>query len=235
MKILLAFSFLLGTLFANEYYAKIEPIQSYVIKAATNGEVVYTNEAIEGEFAKNSVIVELNSAVDKVDLEQTKNKLTLFEKMIEIEQNNYERLKKVTTRSDFDKDAQLLKSINLQSTKADLMIKIAQLKENIANKKLIETNRYIYNIAVKKGDYVNAGTLLYEAKDLSKGKLELFVPISETASLHEKQIYINDTPSSLKIHKIYKVADAKNISSYKVEIIIDQPEMFSSLVKVEFK
>ncbi|MDD2639462.1 MAG: hypothetical protein WCY75_09600 [Sulfurimonadaceae bacterium] len=235
MKILLLLSFLLASLFANEYYAKIEPIQSYVIKAATSGEVIYTNDAIEGELASNSVIVELDSSVDQVDLQQTQNKLLLFEKMIEIEQTNYERLKKVTTRSDFDKDAQLLKSINLQSTKADLLIKIAQLKENIANKKLVEKTHYIYNIAVKKGDYVNAGTLLYEAKDLSKGKLELFVPIAQTSDLHEKQIYINDEATNLKIHKIYQVADAKNISSYKVEIIIDQPKMFSSLVKVEFK
>lgn len=235
MKILLVIPFLMSTLFANEYYAKIEPIQSYVIKAAVSGEVIYSNEAIEGEYSQNSVIVELDSAVDRVDLEQTTNKLKLFEKMIEIEQNNYERLKKVTTRSDFDKDSQLLKSINLQSSKADLLIKIAQLQDSIANKKLIEKNKYIYSISVKKGDYVNAGTLLYEAKDLSKGKLELFIPIDEASTLNSKKIFINNEPSDLKIHKMYKVADAKHISSYKVEIIIDNPKEFSSLAKIEFK
>ena len=235
MKILLVGLLLISTLFANEYYAKIEPIQSYVIKAATSGEVIYTNEAIEGEFAQNSVIVELDSAVDRVDLEQTQNKLALFKQMIEIEHNNYERLKKVTTRSDFDKDSQLLKSLNLQSTQADLHIKIAQLQKSIANKKLIEKNRYIYSISVKKGDYVNAGTLLYEAKDLSKGKVELFVPITEAATLMSKQIFINNEAITSKIHKIYKVADAKNISAYKVEIIMDEPKAFSSLVKIEFK
>lgn len=235
MKILLVGLLLISTLFANEYYAKIEPIQSYVIKAATSGEVIYTNEAIEGEFAQNSVIVELDSAVDRVDLEQTQNKLALFKQMIEIEHNNYERLKKVTTRSDFDKDSQLLKSLNLQSTQADLHIKIAQLQKSIANKKLIEKNRYIYSISVKKGDYVNAGTLLYEAKDLSKGKVELFVPITEAATLMSKQIFINNEATTSKIHKIYKVADAKNISAYKVEIIMDEPKAFSSLVKIEFK
>ncbi|MFA6788369.1 MAG: HlyD family efflux transporter periplasmic adaptor subunit [Arcobacteraceae bacterium] len=235
MKILLVVSIFMGTLFANEYYAKVEPIQSYVIKAAVSGEVVYTNEAIEGEFAQNSVIVELDSAVDRVDLEQTQNKLALFKQMIEIEHNNYERLKKVTTRSDFDKDSQLLKSLNLQSTKADLVIKIAQLQESIANKKLIEKNRYIYSISVKKGDYVNAGTLLYEAKDLSKGKVEVFVPIADAATLMSKQIVLNNEPTNLKIDKMYKVADAKNISAYKVEIIIDEPKEFSSLLKIEFK
>lgn len=235
MKILFVVFIGISTLFANEYYAKIEPVQSYTIKAATSGEVIYTNEAIEGEFASNSVIVELDSTVDRVDLEQTQNKLALFKQMIEIERNNYERLKKVTTRSDFDKDSQLLKTLNLQSTQADLNIKIAQLQENIANKKLIEKNRYIYRIDVKKGDYINAGTLLYEAKDLSKGKIELFIPISEITALANKKIFMNDEPTELKIHKIYQVADAKNISSYKVEIIIDEPKAFSSLVKIEFK
>lgn len=235
MKILFVVFIGISTLFANEYYAKIEPVQSYTIKAATSGEVIYTNEAIEGEFASNSVIVELDSTVDRVDLEQTQNKLALFKQMIEIERNNYERLKKVTTRSDFDKDSQLLKTLNLQSTQADLNIKIAQLQENIANKKLIEKNRYIYRIDVKKGDYINAGTLLYEAKDLSKGKIELFIPISEVTTLENKKIFMNDEPTELKIHKIYQVADAKNISSYKVEIIIEEPKAFSSLVKIEFK
>jgi hypothetical protein len=235
MKILFSLFIGIGVLFANEYYAKVEPIQSYTIKAATSGEVIYTNEAIEGEFAQSSVIVELDSTVDRVDLEQTRNKLALFEQMIEIERNNYERLKKVTTRSDFDKDSQLLKTLNLQSTQADLNIKIAQLQENIANKKLIEKNRYIYSIGVKKGDYINAGTLLYEAKDLSKGKIELFIPISEVSTLENKKIFMNNEPTELKIHKIYQVADAKNISSYKVEIIIDEPKAFSSLVKIEFK
>lgn len=235
MKILLVIPFFITTLFANEYYAKIEPIQSYVIKAAVSGEVIYSNEAIEGEFSQNSVIVELDSAVDKVDLEQTINKLKLYEQMIQIEQNNYERLKKVTTRSDFDKDSQLLKSINLQSAKADLIIKIAQLQDSIANKKLIEKNKYIYSISVKKGDYVAPGTLLYEAKDLSKGKVELFIPIDEASTLNSKKIYINNEPSNLKIYKMYKVADEKHISSYKVEIIIDNPKDFSSLAKIEFK
>lgn len=235
MKSIILFCFLGLSALANEYYAKIEPVQSYVIKAAVNAEVVYTNEAIEGEFANNSLIVELDSKVDKVDLKQTKNKLKLFEKMIQIEQRNYERLNKVTTRSDFDKDSQLLKAINMQSTKADLLIKIAQLEKSISNKKLVEKDRYIYFINVKKGDWVNAGTLLYEAKDLSKGKLEIFVPIADATEISKKQIYLDGEATNLKISKIYKVADVKNISSYKVEILLENPKNFSSLVKIEFK
>ena len=49
-----------------------------------------------------------------------------------------------------------------------MLIKIETLKDTISNKKLVEKSNYVFNIAVKEGDYVTPGTLLYEAKDLSK-------------------------------------------------------------------
>lgn len=223
------------SLFANEYYAKLEPVESYVIKAAVSGEVVYSNEEIEGKFANNSLIIQLDSEVDIINLEQTKNKLTAYDKMVEIERKNYERLKQVTTRSDFDKDTQLRQALNLEASRADLIISMAQLKKSIENKKLVEKNRYIYNISVKEGDYVTAGTLLYEAKDMSKGKLEIFIPIAEMPLIKDKSIYLDGEQTDLKIHKAYEVADSKHISSYKVEIIVPDAKQFSRLVKVEFK
>ena len=100
---------------------------------------------------------------------------------------------------------------------------------------MIEKSNYISNIAVKKGDYVNPGTLLYEAQDLSKGKLEFFVPISSIDSIKNKKIFLDGKESNIKINKIYSVADSSNISSYKVEIIVDKVKTFSRLVKIEFR
>jgi hypothetical protein len=88
---------------------------------------------------------------------------------------------------------------------------------------------------VEKDDYVNPGTLLYEAKDLSKGKLEIYVPIGDVEAIKTKTIYIDGEKTDLKINKIYDVADSKHISSYKCEIIINNPKTFSRLVKIEFK
>ena len=221
--------------FATEYYAKLEPIQSYMIKAATNGKVIFTNEAIEGKKASNSVIVELDSYVDKIDLEQTRMKLKAVNEMMKIEDANYKRMLKVSSKSGFEKDTQKLKVINLETTKADLLTKIANLKDSLKNKKLVENNKYIYEISVKKGDYVNAGTLLYETKDISKGKLEIFVPISDIKTIKNKTIYLDDKKTDLKINKIYEIADSKHISSYKCEILIDNPKTFSRLIKIEFK
>lgn len=230
--IFLATSFLFGM----EYYSKLEPYNSYVIKSAVSGKVVYTNDNIEGKLLnKKTKIVELDNAVDKVELAQTKKKLEVLNSMLDIQQKNYNRLNKISSKSAFEKDNQKIQVLNLQSSKTDLVIKIANLKDSIKNKELFENKIYIYNISVKKGDYVTPGTLLYEAKDLTKGKLEIFIPIADYEEIQNKTIYIDGEKSDLKINKIYEVADSKHISSYKCEIVIEKPKTFSRLVKIEFK
>ncbi len=235
MKILTLFLLTITTIFASEYYAKLEPIESYQIKSAVSGKVIYSNSKIEGLKANNSTIIEIDSMVNKVELEQSRNKLKYIDEMIKIETNNYDRLNQVSSKSAFEKDTQKLKVINLESLKADMIVKIDTLKDTISNKKLIEKSNYIFNIAVKEGDYVNPGTLLYEAKDLSKGKLEIFVPIAQIEEIKNKEIFLNGVKSDIKISKIYEIADSTNISSYKVELILDNAKIFSRLVKIEFK
>ncbi len=235
MKVFLLSMIMITSIFANEYYAKLEPIESYQVKAATAGKVVFSNSKIEGLQANNTTIVELDSNVDKVELEQSKNKLRFIDEMLKIEQNNYDRLNQVTSKSAFEKDTQKLKVINLESSKADMLIKIETLKDTISNKKLVEKSNYVFNIAVKEGDYVTPGTLLYEAKDLSKGKLEIFVPIAQIEEIKNKEIYLDGIKSDIKISKIYDVADSTNISAYKVELIVTNAQQFSRLVKIEFK
>ncbi|MGM0520168.1 MAG: hypothetical protein ACQERD_11050, partial [Campylobacterota bacterium] len=170
-----------------------------------------------------------------IDLKYSKQKLSYTNKMIEIEQKNYERLNQVSSKSEFEKDAQKLKVVNLQSNKADLITKIETLKDTISNKKLTEKSNYISNIAVNRGDYVNPGTLLYEASDLSKGKLELFIPIDKIDEVKKSDIYIDGKKSDIKIDKVYQVADSSHISSYKVRLVLDNVKKFSRLVKIEFR
>ena len=170
-----------------------------------------------------------------MDLQQSRSKLKFINEMIKIETNNYNRLKKVSSKSAFEKDTQKLKIINLQSSKADMIIKIENLKDTIKNKKLIEKSNYISMISVKEGDYVNPGTLLYESKDLSKAKIEIFVPIQEVTGLKEKAVYLDGKKSDVKINKIYDIADTQHISSYKVQLLVPNVKVFSRLVKIEFK
>ncbi len=235
MKILQFLLLFTAVVFADEFYAKLEPINTYVVKSSTSGEVIYANENIEGKTANNTTIVKVDAKVNRIDLDGSLKKLKIINNMIAIENANYKKLKNVSTKSAFEKDAQRIKVLNLQSQASDLKTKIASLRDQIKKKTLVEKNRYIYSVDVKKGDYVNPGSLLYVAKDLSKGKLEIFLPINTADQYKDKTIYLDGIKSDIKINKIYEVADSKNISSYKCEIVIPNPKQFSKLVKVEFK
>lgn len=235
MKYLLVVLAFLSSSFANEFYAKLEAVESFQVKSSVSGKVIFSNDKIEGRLANNTKIIEIDSYVDRIDLQESNNKLKAINEMMKIEENNYNRLLKVSSKSGFEKDTQKVKVINFQTTKADILIRIANLKDSIKNKKLIEKSNYIYNIAVKKGNYVTPGTLLYESKDLSRGKLEIYVPIADIETIKNKKIYIDGEASDVKINKIFNVADSLHISSYKVELIIDNPKTFSRLVKIEFK
>lgn len=221
--------------FADEFYAKLEPVDSYEIKSAVSGKIIFSNKDIEGKKANNTKVIEIDSYVDRVDLEQSLRKLDAIDEMIDLQNKNYQRLLKIKSRSGYEKDNQKINVVNLEVNKADMLINIANLRDSIKNKKLIEKDYYIYNIEVNEGDYVTPGTLLYEAKDLSKGKLEIFVPILDIDSIKNKTIYLDGEKTDIKIDKIYDVADSKHISSYKVEIVVDKPKQFSKLVKIEFK
>ena len=235
MKVFFGLILSICTVFANEYYAKLEPIQNYVVKSSVSGKVVYSNTKVEGNIAKNDVIIEIDTTLNKIELEQSKNKLNLVNEMIDIEALNLDRLNKVTSKSQFEKDTQKLKVINLKSTKADLLIKIETLKDTLKNKKLVEKSKYISNIYVKEGDYVNPGTSLYDAKDVTKAKLEVYIPIDIIDDVKTKTIYLDGKETNTKINKIYNVADENHISSYKVQLLVDKPKAFSRLVKIEFK
>lgn len=236
MKIVSFVLLLASFLFGMEYYSKLEPYNNYIVKSSVSGKVIFSNDDIEGKFvSKKTKIVEIDNSVNKLELLETKKKLDVLNSMLKIQDKNYSRLSKISSKSAYEKDNQKIQVLNLQSSKSDLLIKIATLEDTIKNKQLFENKMYIYNINVKEGDYVTPGTLLYEAKDLTKGKLEIFIPISDYEDIQKKDIYIDGKKSDLKIDKIYKVADSKHISSYKCEIILPNPKVFSRLVKIEFK
>ncbi len=236
MKKLVSSLLLLSTLgFASEYYAKIEPISTYNVKSSVSGKVVYVNKSTESANITKETIIKIDANVNKIDLKQSKIKLNGLKDILTIEKSTLNSFKKVSSKSRFDKDNQRIKILNVTSSISDLETKIATLNDLIKNKILKEQNKYIYNIAVEIGDYVNPGTLLYTAMDLTKGKLEIYIPISKANDIKTKTIYINDVKTALKISKLYTVADTKHISSYKCEINIPTPKEFSLLTKIEFR
>jgi len=234
-KILSLFLLVSSTLLASEYYAKLNPINTYTVKSAVSGKVIFVNTEIKSKKAENSIIVKIDSTVNVEDLKQSQIKLKNLKEILKIEQGTLKSFKKVSSKSKFDKDNQRIKIFNIASNISDLETRIATLKDTIQNKTLEENDNYIYDIAVEIGDYVNPGVVLYSSMDLSAGKLEIFIPIDNVNDIQNKTIFIDGQETELKISKLYKIADSTHISSYKCEIIVPSPKRFSSLLKIEFK
>jgi hypothetical protein len=226
---------LIAFLEANEFYAKINPLEVYNIKADISGKVLYVNDALKGSVAKNATILELDNKVDLIELTQVKLKLTHLKQIIKIEKSTLDKFLKIKSKSQLDKDKQNIKVLNLLNQQSDLNIRIAQLEDKISKKSFEVSNLYISDIYVKKNEFVNINTLIYKAYDLTKGKLEIFIPIKDIKKILNKTIFIDSKKTNYKIHKLYKIASTKHISSYKCEILVDKPKLFSSLVKIEFR
>ncbi|RLA81771.1 MAG: HlyD family secretion protein, partial [Epsilonproteobacteria bacterium] len=180
MKIISAIIFLSVFVNATDYFAKLEPLETYNIKSAVSGQVIFTNDNIEGSISHNSIIVTIDSEIDKIDFKQTTNKLKTLTKIITIEKSTLKKFKNIRSKSQLDKDNQQIKILNLENQQSDMIVKLASLKDKISKKELKEKNYYISNINVQVGDFVNPGSLLYTASNISKSKLEIFLPINST-------------------------------------------------------
>jgi len=235
MKFILLLAICANIVLASDYYAKVEPINTYNIKSSVSGKVIDVNSNVEASIAKNSYIVKIDDKINQIELKQTKIKRDNLKKVLNIHKQTLNSFNKVSSKSKFEKNNQKIIILNTQTTLSDLELKISRLKDTIKNKTLSENNRYISNINVEVGDFVNPGMLLYTAQDLSKAKLEIFVSFDDVDTVQNKTIYINDKKTNLKISKIYKTADNTHISAYKVIIIASKIKNFSSLVKVSFK
>lgn len=236
MKFFLSVILFVSFCFGNDYYAKIEPIYTYNVKSAVSGKVIYINNDIKSKIAKKSdLIVHIDDKINKIELKKNINKLKSLKEILKLQKNLLKSYQSIRSKSQLEKDKQKIVILNTQVSINDLEVKIDSIKYNIDNKNLKSKNLYISNIYVQKDDFVNFGTLLYTAEDLSKGKVELFVSFDDIKSIKNKTIYIDDIKTDVKISKIYTTADIKHISSYKVEIIILTVKQFSKVVKISFK
>lgn len=248
-------------LFAKVHYAKVEPYESFSVKSSVGALVLDTNLDAEGRVFSGSVVM-LDDKLDRLNLKASKKNILNLKSMLEINrdmleiqqksyQNNEEyfnRISKLSTISKTQKDdsftqyttskTQYLltkeKIINLEKQIIDLNYKVDQLKDILTKKNITVNNKFIVDILVTPGDYVNPSTKLLNIVDLNSAKITLYLD-SDELGLDKKSIYIDDKLTEYKIDKLWKVADEKFISSYKAEIFIDKKYGFSNLVKIEIK
>ncbi len=264
MKALFLSLILTSALLASEYFAKAQPVDTFALKASVSGQVISVDESKEGKLSDASVVIMIDDKIDVIELDASKEKLTFLDsniklskqsvsnslKMMKIDKTNYQRVQNLSSYSKLQKDAKLLSSINstngyiqsktslenLKTQRADLTVRIARLEDSIAKKNIsVKKGLYIYKLYPNVGDFVSMGAPLLDSSDISKARLTIYVTKEDLKDIQSKKIFIDDKETSYKIDKLWTIADTQNISAYKTEIVIDKPEVFSTLMKVEFK
>ncbi len=255
-----------GTLWGGSYYARLQPYDSVVLKAAVSAQVVDVNLSAEGKrLPKGAVLIRLDDKLDRLRLKRTREKIALLQEMVRVNETalplqkenldrlkeNYRRISALSTASKTQKDnafsayasafAQYTaleeKVLSLRSQLLNAKDNADALEESIAKKRIAPVGKYVYNIAVRAGDFVAPGTPLARTDDLHKGKLVVFLDPEDVPHATEKTVYLDGNRTDYHVSKVWRVSDERLVSSYRGEIIVDVPEKetFSKLIKVELK
>jgi len=193
--------------FAKVHYAKVEPFESVVLKSAVSAQVVEVDLRAEGKMIRDKEVIRLDDHLDQVDLNASMKSQEMLRTMLGINQeivsslgdtlkrqkDYFERLNRLTTASKTQKDNAFSGFVSAKnqylSTKEkietlkkqilDMDYKIAKLKDSIEKKSIRPKERYLYKLAVRKGDFVNPGSPLATIQDHTRAKLTLFLEPSE--------------------------------------------------------
>jgi len=228
------------------FYGKVEPYQIYNIKSDVTGKVIEVNKSAEGKVAKG-IVIKIDDYQNRIDLNNLRTQLKNLkivqksqEEIMKIKEKIYSVYKKLKTKSQFDKDNKFFDYQNSKitffqtnNTISSIKAQIKKLEDTISKKQIAFKN-YIYSLNVNMGDFVNFATPIATIMDISKTKIDIFIPIDKIENLKNKRIFINGKLSNFKIEKIYKVSDDKFVTSYKVELVGQYPKI-SDIVKVSFK
>lgn len=252
-----------AALLAKEYYSKVEPYEILTISSNVSGQVTFSDEKKEGKRLGDRVYLQIDDKLDRVELNNVNRKIALlkntlqlneamkknYEAILRKKEKNYDNVKALKTKSVIEKDNIFYEVISTQNTLIstakevdnlkvqinDLELRAAQLQKSIADKALTAKGYVLYALSVKEGQVVNPGTELSQVADISKAKLTVYLNAADMKGAKTKRIYLDGKETAYKIDRLWTIADSTHLSSYKAEIIINAPEHFSKLVKVELK
>jgi hypothetical protein len=223
-------------IFAKVHYAKVEPYESVVLKSAVSALVMDVDLEAEGSIVDQKRVIYLDDRLDKMNLKISKETLLILQETLKRQESYFHRMDKLKTASTNQKDDAFYSFSSAKTQYLDMQYKIAQLEDSIEKKSIVLHDMYLYEIMVRKGDYVNPGSPLASIVDASRAKLVLFLEPSELEDIEQKTVYLNGEKTEYKVDKVWRVADEKFISSYRAEIYITAPKgSFSQLMKVEVK
>jgi len=263
MKIIMLVLISFTLLFSKVYYSKVEPYELRNISSNVSGLVLFIDEESIGKKLLSKAYIKIDSKLNIAELNAIKDKLIYLretvisnEKVLKNLENsllkkrkNYKQIESLNIKSRLEKDREFYELINSENlylnTKkeinnlkiqiTDLKFRVVQLQRTINDKNLKNRGFILYSILVKPGQVVGVSTPLAQVADISSAKLTIYLDSEDLKDAQKKIVYINGVKSSYKISRILSISDSKNISKYKVQIIIDSPEVFSKLVKIELK
>lgn len=261
MRTLMIVLSLVLTLSAKEYYAKVEPYEILTISSNVQAQVLKTLEKDEGKLLSKKAYVILDATLDRVEQKQVKAKIVALDKTLQLNEDmlknyedilekkkkNYDRVKSLKIKSDVEKDKEFYDLVNSQNQYLstlkeienlniqinDLKLRSAQLAKSLDDKYLTAPGYVLYKLMVKPGQVVSMGTPLAEIADVKRAKLTIYLSAAEMKDAKDAKIKINGQLTSYKIDRLWNIADSQHLSSFKAQIIIDAPDQFSKLVKIE--
>ncbi len=221
---------------AKVHYAKVEPYDSVVLKSAVSAKVLSVDLNSEGRLVANGEVITLDDVIDKQDLKLSQEMLVGLKSSYKRKESYFNKLNRLNTASKTQKDGAYYNFIASKNQYLTTKFKIERLKDSISKKHIVLNNKYLYQLHTKAGEFVNFGSPLATIQDLSKAKLVLFLEPEEIKNLEEKSIYLDGNRTNLRVDKVWKTTDIRFISSYRAEIILNNPKFkFSKLLKVEIK
>ena len=263
MKIIISLLFLYTFVFSKVYYAKVEPYELREISSNVAGKVLFIDEESIGKKLTDKPYIMIDAELDQKELFFVDQKLVLLENMVqrnesvlknlaqslEKKRENYKRIEHLKIKASVEKDKEFHELVtsenlflntqkeneNLKIQIADLKLRKAQLQKSIQDKNLNAQDFILYSIDVKVGQVVTVATPLAKIANTSRAKLTLFLDDEDVANAQHKSVFIDGVKTDYKISRLLKIADSINISKYMAQIIIDSPEIFSKLVKVELR
>ena len=263
MKILLLLFLCVHSIFANVYYAKVEPYELRKISSSVSGEVLLSDENMLGKKLTNRPYIIIDSKLDKDELASINTKLKFMKRTLQsnekilknldktlvFKRKNYERVRSLKIKSQIEKDNEYYNLVNSENSYintqkeinnlkiniADLELRKKQLLKTINDKQLRAKGFVLYSLEVKPGEVVSFATPLATIADTSKALLTIYLDDEDLMNLERRVIYIDGKKTDYKIDRVVKIADTKNISKYKAQIIIKAPKVFSKLAKIELK
>jgi len=263
MKIFLLLFLFINSVFANVYYAKVEPYELRKISSNVSGEVLFTDKDMLGRKLSKKPYIIIDSKIDQDELDAINLKLDLtkqilknnekilknLEKTLLFKRKNYDRVRSLKIKSQIEKDNEYYKLVTSENSYINTQKEINTLKINITDlelrkKQLIKTindkrlraNGFVlYSLDVKPGQVVSPSMQLATIADTSKAILTIYLDDEDLSRLDKQTIFLNDKKTEYKIDRVVKIADSKNISKYKAQIIIGAPKVFSKLLKIELK